>query len=330
GNVIESVKVSALIDVTFSSKIYPVGIENISFESWTIPSDCEFYKENSDVNIDFVEISGISSEIEKIKSVRMKTNAIGTITGDVTSSVSIEALDESGKNAGASLEYKDFAGGALKDGILPGAEEVKTDITVHIKLIKTKEVPIVFEGEYGYFKDITVSPSSVFIKGTPSLIDSTSKLSLEKVNEKEIGSEIIEFNKVFRNLDFAMEGLYEICDKDGKVYEDSVIPECTVKAELCPYVEITVPSENITVIGEENVTPGELKIKVRASEGNESLIVILEDNLKKGKGGVSVLAEVSDKASMKAKVTAIRFSSDFDGKIYEITGDGSYFVSYTK
>ena len=305
-SLVTDLPVTVYVDRAESAEFEILG-EDILYDSWSISSDCVISKEKSSVNINKVIVEGPTLEIEKIASVKVKTQAMGMISTDVSSICTLEYYDSEGNV----LEGLNVKGTAYY-----GAEAVK-DIVAYIKLIKQKEVSLTVESEHGYVKGITVEPSKIIIMGSPSVVDSISSISVGKINEKNIvGADEI-YEEVFNAVELP-EGITGIATADGNKIENMEL-SVTVKANVGKCYVLTVPKEFIQLVNDMNFYSADSEVKVRIADGyDETLVQLLQKQLNDGVGGITLIADAKtiDKNSKTANITSVLFSSELQDKIY--------------
>lgn len=324
---LNSESVSVYVDKA-STKTFEVNNTNINYESWSLGADCEFNTELSSVNINYVVVEGKTLDLEKVMGVRIKTNALGVLVGDVSSVGYAEAYDENGDAVNGEIKYKYYSGGELdEEGNIVGGDNV-TGLIVTVKLIKTKEVPLTVKTEYGYISDIKVSPSTVIIKGAYTAVDSVREICVGTINEKHIITDKEEYKTVFEDV-LPPEGISSVLLPGGEEVKDNKI-SAEVTLKLGKLYTLTVPKTAVTVVGgnSENyqIKNIALYVNVRLTGEDESVYNLLQQNLNNALGGLSVVADVKDVAMDGGRATvpvSLVFDSTFEGKLYAVTDESS-------
>lgn len=302
-SLVADLPVTVYVDRAESAEFEILG-EDILFDSWSISSDCVIAKDKSSLNINKVVVEGPTLEIEKIASVKVKTQAMGMISTDVSSLCTLEYLDSEGNV----LEGLKVKGSAYYN------DEAVKDIVAYIKLIKQKEVSLTVESEHGYVKEITVEPSKIIIMGSPAVVDSISSISVGKINEKNIDGAGEIYEEVFNAVELP-EGIIGIATADGNEIENKQL-SVTVKADVGGCYVLTVPKEFIQLVGGDGYSSADSSVRVRIAHGyDETIYQLLQKQLDDGVGGITLIASINEKDKI-ANITSVLFTAELQDKIY--------------
>lgn len=171
-------------------------------------------------NIDSVTVSGAKSIAERVKEARAAPE-LGELTTSTTASSPIKLIDENGAEITSSYI----------------TSSVKT-LVVKAAVYTEKTVPLTYTYKHGYLYDrnvkVTLSPSTITLKGDPTVIKEIENIHLTEIDE----------TKVSGNTEMVVgvklpEGVTDVNQTSG----------FNVSVELLKYVgeTIEIPKENITV-----------------------------------------------------------------------------------
>lgn len=151
-----------------SEKDFAIDPSLIELVGWTLDSGC-FFGTHS-ISESSVTVKGPTLELDKVKSVKVRTASIGSASDGKTVTASIVLLDANGNE----INSRNLS-----------VSENADDLTVTLSVYMQKTVSLVATGKYGYFgKDnITVSPSEIVIKGTPDAVKAVSSIKVLEIDE---------------------------------------------------------------------------------------------------------------------------------------------------
>ncbi len=153
----------------------------VKFTDYTLDEGYEIGESALEKSAETVTVTGPKSALDTIVSAQM-TAELGHITGSKKISGSIELIDESGKTVSSPYISTDI-----------------TDITVRVPVYLNRELPLKVEYKHGFFDlenaKITLSPSTVNVKGEVELIGEYNEIVLTTLDEKlaQIGKSTIAF-----------------------------------------------------------------------------------------------------------------------------------------
>ncbi len=153
----------------------------VKFTEYTLDEGYEIGESALEKSAETVTVTGPKSALDTIVSAQM-TAELGHITGSKKISGSIELIDESGKTISSPYISTDI-----------------TDITVRVPVYLNRELPLKVEYKHGFFNlenaKVTLSPSTVNVKGEVELINEYNDIVLTTLDEKlaQIGKSTIAF-----------------------------------------------------------------------------------------------------------------------------------------
>lgn len=313
-------------------KVFTIDAGSVLYESWSLASGCEIQRDKTSINIDHIVIEGKTLDIQKVADVMIKTTAMGMVSTDVSSFCTVVLFDNDGRvieNSG--ITVRTYKGGTVDEsGALTGDASTVREIVVGIKLLKEKEVPLTITTEYGYISSVDISPAYVTVKGSPAVVDKMNEISVGHINEKTVTTDSGVYKDTLSDA-VIPDGISGVYDPDGKLMVDNIII-ADVTANIGEAYELRIPSSLITVIGRGaaeaqltyTVEEEYLTVLVRRSEGiDESIQRLLQQRIDGGESGLGVIIDASelDAGDVRTLPVKLMFSSDFEGKIYEIINE---------
>lgn len=119
-----------------------------------------------------VNVSGPASALEKIKEARV-TLDLGTIDKTLTAVGTLVPVDENGSQVSN-----------------PYIRLQSTSVSVKIPVYAYKDVPLAVTYKYGYYNnsnvDVSISPTSIQVKGEPSTLENFDSIVVAQLDEKKI------------------------------------------------------------------------------------------------------------------------------------------------
>lgn len=125
-----------------------------------------------ELSMDTVNVSGPAEELAEIDHARVALD-LGRVTKSMSSTGTLELIDKSG---------------AVVTN--PYVKLQASEVSVYYPVYTYKDVPLTVSYKYNYYNstnvNVTISPSTVRIKGEPDLLDSLSSITLTQLDEKKI------------------------------------------------------------------------------------------------------------------------------------------------
>ena len=298
---------------TLSTKSFAVDHTKIMAEKWSLDSSCTIDYERASVNIDYVKFEAPTMLLEKIVDLRLRLNDTVSQSDSVNLSATVEALDETG----AVITDRNLRITASRGGV------VRSQVSVTLPIVKMKEVKLSLHEENGLLSDsmITLSPSTVYIKGAPSAVDSLASLSLGSFSLKDYPHQNgkVTFEKALSTFPQSVTPV----KSDGSAYEENVLT-VGVSVTVLSSVTLTVPTSYCKIVGGEATVLDESLQLTLSAVNNATYLYLLQDAIAQGKGGVTLAVNVEDldlTREVKAPVTVV-FTGEYSGKVYEIFPNG--------
>ena len=263
-----------------TEKTVKVDSSAVVLSGWTLETGYSFGEIGT--NLSYVTLKGTSRDLDKVAAVNVKTGALGNVTAGLSSVCQIQLLDSSGNI----LSLPGVQ-------VIPDVESVQAYVTVY----KEKRVPLAVTPKYGLLDSsfVSVSPSSVIIKGEPSAVDSLDSIILGEIDEK---AEKVTLKNEY-TFDISASGL-TVTDSDGN----------PVNRALVTVDQTGLAAKKVTGIplysGEKQI--GTASVKVIAI-GEGSVYRLMTDSV-----SGSDLAAYTDESST---VIAISIGSPYGEYIYE-------------
>lgn len=153
-----------------STKHLPVTSENLALRSWTLEDGCFFGQ--SKLNVTTLTLEGPTLALRKVASVELRSDPIGSV--------------EKGFTVSVTPYLKDSEGNVINDSSLTIRETGK--IEARVEVLKSKTVPLILQGKNGYLtaEQVSLTPSSVVITGTPDQVNATKSIVVDVVDETKL------------------------------------------------------------------------------------------------------------------------------------------------
>lgn len=154
----------------------------VKFTEYTLDEGYEIAESALEKSAEAVTVTGPKSTLDTIVSAQM-TAQLGHITGSKKISGALELIDASGKVVSSPYITTDIA-----------------DITVRVPVYLNRELPLKVEYKHGFFNlenaKVTLSPSTVNVKGEVEVINEYNEIVLTILDEKlaPIGKSTVAFN----------------------------------------------------------------------------------------------------------------------------------------
>ncbi len=307
-----------------SQKAFNLTKDNIDISSWVIASGCSVDFSKLSSNVGCVTVEAPSLVLSQIAEVRIVSNSTVTLSNSSNLSATIELVDKNGKlvsDSGAIIK-------AYSESVPVG--EPVSSVSVSIPLIKEKVVELSISDKDGFISNdkITISPSRVVIKGTPEAVDKIDTLSLGSFSAKSLGADKNGTVNLALSVKTLSDGIDSVYTEAGAKYEGGLVT-ASVSVKVGTTYTLTLPASYVTLLGGDAAVGTEsIEIKVRTT-GDDTYFLLLKDRVENNEGGIELAVNLSD-INLETQTTApatIIFSSDFEGKVYEI---GTYSVKVNK
>ena len=305
-----------------STRVFTVDSSKIRLDSWNVAEFCRIDLEKSTVDIDYVVVDAPTMVLSRVADVRIRSNTTITLSTNSDVSAEVELIDQNGDVIeDSSINVRAYKGGTITEsGSLSGGV-YKGTVSVSISLIKEKTVPLTVRDSDGLISSdrVTLSPSSVVIKGSPSVVDSLSEIELGTFSSKNLtdvtgGTALLSFES--QGL---TEGIDEIVSLDGEPFENGVI-RAEAKIAVGETYRLMIPKSYVTIIGGEAELVGDNLTLTLRTVGDETYYLLLEQRIQSGDSGINLVVNLTDinvATQTVAPVTVI-FSPEFEGRIYEV------------
>ncbi len=279
-----------------TEKSYPITFDSLELVGWSLDSGCYFG--NSAISATRVTVYGPTLEIDTIKKVKIRTASIGHATDNMTVAAEVVLLNEYGDV----IESPNLS------------IEINSDIlTVKLSVIMEKTVNLTVSGKYGYFdkNNISVSPSTIVISGSPDALKDISEIKLAELDEtKELtdrtfikdiplpagvtkaetsDGEAITSAEISVKVSRIKEQSVTLTPDDIKVYSPSdmvVLSSVTIRVRLASSADSDIllrltPADIIASVNAANASDGdELPLVLSVSETLKDKIYILDIDYK--------------------------------------------------
>lgn len=188
--------------------------------SISVPSQYEIGK--LEPSVDSVTVTGPKAALENIAYARVALT-LGSVSGSTTAIGQLELIDSSDTKIDN-----------------PYVKLSRSEVTVKVPISTYKTVPVEYSFKYGYLDDsnseITVTPSTVRIKGDPNELDAIKSIVLRTIDERTLGSDDVTITQPM-NL------------PEGVVSADG-IETVSVKVHLKNLIKRTFQITKMTVMGD--------------------------------------------------------------------------------
>ncbi len=148
---------------------------SVNLTGWSIDDNLE--KGDSVPEVETVSVTGPSTLLAEIKCARVTVEP-GNLTGSIRVSGRVELIGQDDR--------------VMRDSNLTCAI---TDIAVRIPVYAYRDLPLTVDCKYGYYTDsntaITLSPSTVRVKGDPADLESVSEISVGRLDETKITEDTV-------------------------------------------------------------------------------------------------------------------------------------------
>lgn len=264
-----------------ATRVMELSADQLQLRGWSLGDGCFFGKKQ--LNVDSITLEGPTLALNKVASVELRSDIIGSAQSSFTVTATPYLLDEEGN--------------PITDESITIQE--KSLIEARVEVLKSKEVPLVVESLHGEFTSelMTVTPSHVIITGDPQMVDSKQSIVLGQIDERTILSDRQS------NYTVKADGL-TITDRNGASVSVATVQ---IKVSALP----TRVIEGVNVWSGDRIA-GIVKLTVRAvsAEQGAQLQALLADN-------IAVYADPSKPAGDFDGMTVV-FSEFFRDAVYEI------------
>ncbi len=263
----------------------------VSIPDYQISS--EYQLDTPITNIKEVSITGPESELRRVSAARAVLS-LGNVTQSVIASSRLELVDDS-KNTVTS-SYISMA---------------VSSVNITVKLFATKEVPLKVSYKYGYFNEknvkISISPSTVTLRGEPAALENINSIDIATVDEKMFA-------------------------KNGTQSVSITLPEGVTKmgADQSAVISVEHIGTNMKSVSVENIKPANMSgldciletksVNVSLRGPSSLLSKITEDD-------ITVLVDLrtyTPGSGLTVVPATIQISDEYKGSVYEL---GSYSVT---
>ena len=178
-----------------TEKTYEVDGDSVILYGWALEEGYSFGKTTT--NVTSVLLKGAEKNIGQISGVGLRTSALGSVSGSMSSMCDVVLLDSQGN---------------IIDQ--PGVQIIpdRENVTAYIEVLKEKTVPLSVASVYGRIdsSNVRISPSEVTIKGDASFIDAIDTIVIGTIDEKN------EDQLVYQKTFTLSSGLYSITGVNGQ------------------------------------------------------------------------------------------------------------------
>ncbi len=302
-------EVTVTVD-TVSVKNFSITANNLYIESFLLGDNLSIDLARAVLSVDSVKFEAPTMLLDRIVSVRVRSTATLTLTGNSNLSAIVEALD----NEGEVITSHD-----LKMTMYDRGSE-KTQVTVSLPLIEEKHLPLTVKEKDGLTNQFTVTPGTVLVKGDPAVVSKLTELSLGELSVKTLASSAGQAT-VKLPLPEAPEGIYEILQNDGTSFDNAQI---SVTVSLLSEKTLTISKSLITVVGKTAEILDEAVTLTLRAVSNNAHLSLLETALAQGGEDVKLVADlgkVNLTGEVEVELTVV-FSREFENKVYAVIADG--------
>ena len=264
-----------------STRQFKLTADQLKLRGWSLSDGCFFGKQ--ELNLSAITLEGPMLSLEKVKSIELRSDIIGSAQSSFTVTASPILLDADGN--------------PIDDDKITIRE--KATIEAHVEVLKTKKVPLVLNNQHGEFSAgvLTVSPAQVTITGDPQVVDAQKYILLGEVDERSLLAD--------SELEYAVkaDGLI-VTDDQGKE-----VTQAKVKIKISALPTRVIESVNVWR-GDKIVGTAKVTVRACGEEYAVQLQSLLAENI----------AIYSDPAKPEGEVGAMSvvFSEFFRGSVYEI------------
>lgn len=252
-------QITVYISVNQKKQI-PVKVKATDYQ---IPSGCTLHSEVSGSG--YITVEGPVDVLEKISYAQVAVSP-GVIESSVTivSPVGLYTSDDQAYSS-------------------PYVKLSVSEVTVKVTVLKEKEIPLTVSTKYGYYNDknakITLTPSSIVIRGEVDVIDSIDKLTVLTVDETAISDDTV--IKANVTLPTGVEDVSGVEAVDVQIkHIGSVVKSFVIPKESITFTNLP---DNI----ECNVVTATLKVYIRMDSDSAYINTVTADN-------ISVSLDLSD------------------------------------
>ncbi len=305
--------------------LFAVDGSLFAVNSWMVTDSCYIDFDNATADVDYLLVEAPSLLMSKVASVRIVANTAIPLTGTSDLSASVEVIDAAGNAlTDTQITVKAYQGGVVANGSLRGGT-LKKQISVHIPVVKEKTVPVVLTDSEGILSSaITMNPATVLIKGSPEAVDAVSSFDLGSFSAKNIVNAENGVASLYCSVKALPQGITSATLADGSAFTTAV-----AQVAVGGTYELTVPRSLVTVVGGEALLVDDVITLTVRTDGDETYFLLLENNIAAGKGGVSLVVNLTDMdlvGEIEAPVTVI-FSAEYEGKVYEIYSEDTPYTA---
>ncbi|MBQ8250211.1 MAG: hypothetical protein IJY93_10105 [Clostridia bacterium] len=238
-----------------------------------------------------VNVTGPEEELEKIDCA-MVTLELGRISKSLTATGKLVLVDKSGTPISN-----------------PYVKLQTSEVSVKIPVYTEKEVPLTVGYKHGYYNDsnvnVTVTPSTVRLKGEPDILDDIDSIQILELDEKKIMEDTLQKN-VAINI------------PDGTEIIGSRSADVEVKHKGTVVRDVVIDVSNLSVVNTDDIeyefAVSEITVKFRGTQ--RSIQFLLEDpqNII-ATVDLDYLGNVTDSVSVPVTVSV---ASALSGSVYEL------------
>lgn len=313
--------------------VFSADAAKLHIDSWSVAEFCRIDRERSAVDIDYVVVDGPSMVLSRVADIRIRSNTTVTLSTNSDVSAVIDLIDKEGNViTDSSLSVKAYQGGSIEGGSLTGGV-YRSTVSVAISLIKEKTLPLVAKDSDGFLTSgqITLSPATVVVKGSPAAVDALDALELPSFSAKNLTG--VKTNLAYLTLESAglPEGITEITTTEGVVFADGIV-RAEARIAVGETYRLTIPKSYVTIIGGEAALVDDSITLTLRTTGDETYFLLLEQQIQNGAPGINLVVNLTDihvGVQTVAPVTVI-FSSEFEGKVYEIFAKDAPYTATVK
>ncbi len=243
-------KVTVTVDKS-SEKIFMISPDSIELFGWNLGSGCHFDK--STVNATKATVSGPTLELDSVDSIKVRTSSIGNATNGQTVAAEVILIDKFGDE----IKSKNLS------------VKVNTDIlTVKLSIYMEKTVKLTASGKHGYFDDsnVSVSPSSVTLIGSPEAIEKISYISVADIDEtKELT------DRSFTVSDISLPDGVRMVAVDGSEVTEA---EVSIFVSEIKHTYVKIPAKNVELLSTSGLSAQtDINVLVRFSSAADPSLI---------------------------------------------------------